>query len=65
MYISIKLQKLLLNKKQDKNIFIIFNLIYNSLDKVICKNECTKILELYIIAGDKYLASTAFKDAFK
>jgi len=65
MYIGTKLWKLLSNKERDENIFIIVNLIYNSLDKVICKNERTTISELYLTAGDKCLASTAFKDAYK
>jgi len=65
MYIGTKLWKLLSDKERDENIFVIVNLINPSLDKVICKNERTKISELYLIAGEKCLASTAYKDAYK
>ena len=62
--IGVKLWTALSSKELNENIFTVANLLINSLDMIKCQKDCLKMSDLFLRAGKRAMASTAFKNAF-
>ena len=62
--IGIKLWTTLSRKELNENIYTVANLLINSLDTIKCQRDRSKVSDLFLRAGKRAIASTAFKQAF-
>ena len=61
-------KKILINQTREtlnENIFVIVNLLYHAIDIIDDHNERNDVANLFKVAGDNAMASTAFDQAFK
>ena len=63
-YIGKKLWQLSTNKDHDEIVFVVANLLYNTIDIVLSNEDRAEMVMIFLKAGEKAMSTTAFHEAF-
>jgi len=65
LYIGKKLWRLSSTKDIDEIIFVVANLFHNAVDIIIDQEESSEMANIFLLAGEKAMTCTAFKEAYR